>query len=51
MIQKSRFQDLIKQENESNDEQASQKEEAMIRLFIEASSEEEIQKIERWLLR
>lgn len=51
MLQKTSFQDLIKQETRDQAKDISQKEEAMITLFIEASSEEEMQKIERWLLR
>lgn len=53
MTQGSNFQDLIRQEleDELKDQQAKKKEQTMIEFFIEASSEEEIQKIERWLLR
>lgn len=53
MNQESKFQFLMKQEfkDDLKDKQNNETESAMVRFFIDALSEEEIQKIERWLLR
>lgn len=53
MIQESKFQSLMKRglRDEPKDKQNDEVESAMVCFFIDALSEEEIQKIERWLLR
>lgn len=53
MIQKTlEIQDSVfKKRQREREEQIDERREVMVQLFIEASSEEDMQKIERWLLR